>query len=216
MSFITIILDIVKIKWTKVADITSDVLKHTSVYLPRHYECQGYRSKLVQLYGNSSLYARVLRKVVVFGSCLLHVGTYGYRVMLCYAMLCWCLTACFACGNSTFLKDLKIELWCVRVRVCVCMCVVCVWCVCVCVQYQPVLLYRTVIHTHTHTPHTHTHTYTHIHTPHTHPHTPHTHTHTPHTHTTHTTHTHTRTHHTHPTHTHTHTHTPHTHIIIFS
>ena len=51
-------------------------------------------------------------KVVVFGSCL-HVGTYDYRVMLCCAGV---FNACFACGNSTFLKNFKIELWCV----CVC------------------------------------------------------------------------------------------------
>ena len=56
-------------------------------------------------------------KVVVFGNCLLHVGTYDYRVVLCCAMLCYAgvLTACFACGNS-FLKHLKTELWCVCAR----------------------------------------------------------------------------------------------------
>jgi len=91
---------------------------YVCLYLPRHYEYPGYRSKLVQLYSNSSLYAWILRKVVVFGSCLLHVGTCDYsRVMLCYAGV---LAACFVCGNSTFLKHLKIELWCV----CVCACAI--------------------------------------------------------------------------------------------
>ena len=62
--------------------------------------------------------------------------------MLCYAGV---LTACFACGNSTFLKHLKIELWCV----CVCLCV----CVCVCVRAFVCVCPHTHTHTHTHTHH---------------------------------------------------------------
>ena len=173
---------IVKIKWTKINKMNKIgrpyiwcVTAYVCLYLPRHYEYPGYRSKLVQLYSNSSLYTWILRKVVVFGSCLLHVGTCDYsRVMLCYAGV---LAACFACGNSTFLKHLKIELSCVCVCVCACMvcacawrvCMVCVCMVCVCVHAmcvcmvcacahaREVSLYGTVkltdsARTHAHTP----------------------------------------------------------------
>ena len=128
---------------------------HVYLFLPRHYEYPGYRSKLVQLYSNSSFYAWILRKSCGISSC-------WYLWLQSYVMLCCAgvLTACFACGNSTIPKHLKIELWCVCVCVWVCAraCMVCL-CVCLRVHVRAVSLYGTKnwYRTHTRT-RTHTHT----------------------------------------------------------